>query len=53
MEFGIGVGAFLSGMLYANRAQHFDSTFLVCGLLAGIAFVFLLFLKKPRPDVRF
>src|SRR5688572_18873284 len=45
MEFGIGIGAFLSGIIYANKTEHFDKTFLVCSLLAGIAFLSLLFLK--------
>jgi MFS family permease len=43
MEFGIGVGAFLSGIIYANQTEHFDNTFLVCGLLSGLAFLYLLF----------
>lgn len=46
MEFGIGMGAFLSGMIYANKISRFDNTFLVCGLLAGVAFISLMVLKK-------
>lgn len=46
MEFGIGIGAFVSGLVYANHAENFASTFLVCGALAGIAFLYLSFGKK-------
>lgn len=42
MEFGIGIGAFSSGLIYGNQSGHFDDTFLMCGLLAGIAFLLLL-----------
>lgn len=45
MEFGIGMGAFLSGLVYGNDAGHFDDTFLLCGLLAGFAFIFLMTLR--------
>lgn len=47
MEFGIGMGAFMSGLIYANRISRFDSTFLVCGGLAGLAFLYLLFARTP------
>ena len=45
MEFGIGIGAFMSGLIYANQSGNFDNTFLMCGLLAGLAFVYLLFVR--------
>lgn len=48
MEFGIGTGAFFSGIVYGNDTAHFDNTFLLCALLAGIAFVFLVFKRAPR-----
>jgi MFS family permease len=48
MEFGIGMGAFLSGMIYANQTDRFDNTFLVCGSLAATASLFLLFSRHPR-----
>lgn len=48
MEFGIGIGAFLSGIVYGNKTERFDNTFLLCGLLAGIAFLFLLALEGRR-----
>ena len=46
MEFGIGMGALLSGMVYGNNSAHFSNTFLVCASLAGLAFVLLLLLAK-------
>lgn len=49
MEFGIGMGALLSGIVYANQTTRFDNTFYLCGSLAGIAFLFLMFLKS-RPS---
>lgn len=48
MELGIGVGAFISGFIYANNADNFFVTFLTCSLLAITAFVYLLFLKTPK-----
>lgn len=49
MELGIGIGALLSGFIYANDADNFFVTFLTCSLLALTAFVYLVFLKTPRP----
>ncbi len=42
MEFGIGIGAFLSGIIYGNHAGNFFSTFIVCGILSGAAFIYLM-----------
>jgi MFS family permease len=47
MEFGIGIGAFASGLIYANQSAHFITTFIVCGSLAGIAFLYLLIHRYP------
>lgn len=47
MEFGIGMGALLSGWIYANRISRFDSTFLVCAGLAALAFLYLAFARTP------
>jgi MFS family permease len=53
MEFGIGMGAFLSGIVYGNRAANFSDTFVVCGSLAGIACLFLIFvLVRERMQSR-
>ena len=42
MEFGIGIGAFMSGIIYANKSAHFFNTFIVCGILSGVAFIYLM-----------
>ena len=41
MEFGIGMGAFLSGWIYANDLSRIFFTFLVSSILSGIAFLYL------------
>jgi len=46
MEFGIGMGAFLSGIVYGNESANFSDTFVVCASLAGLAFLLLLLLSK-------
>lgn len=53
MEFGIGMGAFLSGMIYANQTDRFDNTFLVCCSLAATACLFLIFSRHPRRNPAF
>jgi MFS family permease len=47
MEFGIGVGAFASGLVYGNDANNFSLTFITCSVLAFLACVYLFF-KKTR-----
>lgn len=47
MEFGIGMGALLSGWIYANRISRFDNTFLICAGLAALAFLYLAFSRTP------
>jgi MFS family permease len=42
MECGIGIGAFASGLIYGNKPVHFFHTYLVCALLAGVAFIYLM-----------
>jgi MFS family permease len=49
MELGIGIGAFISGFIYANDPENFFVTFLTCSLLAITAFLYLVFLKTPKP----
>jgi MFS family permease len=41
MELGIGLGAFISGIVYSNDSSNFFLTFLLSSLLAGVAFVYL------------
>ena len=46
MEFGIGIGALASGLLYANQSSHFFLVFATSAALSLAAFAYLLF-KKP------
>jgi len=41
MEFGIGVGAFLSGWIYGDDTSRFFITFLISSSLSAIAFLYL------------
>ncbi|MEQ8302489.1 MAG: MFS transporter [Cyclobacteriaceae bacterium] len=53
MEFGIGVGAFASGIIYGNSSANFKATFFTGAFLAGIAFLYLMtrnMLDKPQYD---
>jgi predicted MFS family arabinose efflux permease len=47
MEFGIGFGAFASGLVYANNPERFGISFMICSALAGAALMYLL-MYKPR-----
>lgn len=42
MELGIGTGAFMSGLLYNNQSSNFFLTFIVSGVMAMTAFVYLM-----------
>lgn len=46
MEFGIGVGAFVSGIVYSNNAENFFITFLTCSILSVVGFIYLNTLGK-------
>lgn len=46
LEIGIGIGAFLSGYLYKGLSQMTPLPFFIAGLLASIALVVLLSLRK-------
>lgn len=48
MELGIGIGAFISGFIYANNSGNFFVTFFTCSLLAFTAFIYLIVLKTPK-----
>ena len=55
MEFGIGVGAFASGLIYANDPSRFAVSFLICAFFAGTALVYLFTfsrLRSPKPGMR-
>lgn len=41
MEFGIGMGAFLSAWIYGNESSHFFITFLISSILSLMAFLYL------------
>jgi MFS family permease len=52
MELGIGLGAFVSGLVYGNDSSNFLTTFIICSALAFIAFLYLLMQKKtPQPSI--
>ena len=43
LEFGIGMGAFLSAYLYGNNPENFDIAFGACGLLSVLALLYLIY----------
>jgi MFS family permease len=47
MEFGIGIGALASGLIYSNDATRFPYAFALGASLAVIAFSYLMFVRKP------
>jgi MFS family permease len=47
LEIGVGLGAFISGLIYKNNPAYFTYAFLVCSLLAVTAF-FQLLVSKPK-----
>jgi len=42
MEFGIGMGALLSGFIYGNQSSHFFITFMTCSALSLLSFIYLM-----------
>jgi MFS family permease len=50
MELGIGIGAFASGLLYGNDSSNFFVTFTACGLLALMAFFYLIISRQRIPQ---
>ncbi|MBS1682070.1 MAG: MFS transporter [Bacteroidetes bacterium] len=50
MELGIGLGAFISGLLYDNSPANFLTCFTICASFSLAAFVFLL-MQRPQPMV--
>jgi MFS family permease len=47
MEFGIGTGALISGLIYSNDAARFPYAFTLCASLAVVAFSYLMFARRP------
>ncbi|MFM8913843.1 MAG: MFS transporter [Flammeovirgaceae bacterium] len=52
MEFGIGLGAFCAGLIFANDTSNFFITFAPCMILAAVAFVFLAMSYKEKIERR-
>ncbi len=50
MEFGIGVGAFLSGLIYGDKSSMIFVTFLISSILSGVAFLYLLWLRRSTVE---
>ena len=48
MEFGIGFGAFASGLIYANDPSRFGLSFGICSGLAAVAFTYLLLSRTVK-----
>ena len=48
LESGIGVGAVISGWLFANNPENFRLVFLSSGGVAFLAFLILVFIKRDR-----
>jgi MFS family permease len=46
MELGIGIGAFASGFIYANKSDNFFVTFAICSALALMSFFYLLTVRS-------
>jgi MFS family permease len=51
MELGIGVGAFVSGTIYGNTHENLFETFLVCSILALLAFFVVIAHRKQKSAV--
>ncbi|WP_114747874.1 MFS transporter [Pleomorphovibrio marinus] len=47
LEAGIGLGALISGYIYANQDDRFSLVFMLCALTAGLAFLLLFFFSEP------
>ena len=48
MESGIGIGALVSGFLFANKSENFPLVFSIAGMFSLTAFTILLFLKNTK-----
>jgi MFS family permease len=49
MEFGIGVGAFASGLIFSNNTENFFLTFIFSSVLAFMAFLYLILFGRVTP----
>jgi MFS family permease len=50
MEFGIGFGAFASGLIYANEPSRFPFSFIICSSLAAFGLIYLLLYKRRSKE---
>lgn len=48
MELGIGLGAFITGLVFANRPENLVICFALCSGLALVALLFLLLRRHPK-----
>jgi MFS family permease len=48
LEAGIGIGALISGWLFANNTENFPLVFLTAASTAFLAFLILMFIKRDR-----
>jgi len=48
MELGIGLGALISGFVYANSHKNFITCFALCSLLSMIALIYLFTMKSRK-----
>jgi MFS family permease len=46
MEFGIGFGAFASGLIYANNPSRLITAFAICSAFAAVGFLYLMTKKE-------
>lgn len=48
LEAGIGIGAFVSGWIFANQVENFPLVFSIGAITSGIAFIYLFFIPKEQ-----
>ncbi|EON79389.1 major facilitator family transporter, putative [Lunatimonas lonarensis] len=48
LEAGIGLGALVSGWIFANQAENFSAVFTASAATAGVAFLLLWFIPKTK-----
>ena len=49
MEIGIGMGALISAYIFDNQAANIPMAFNSSAILAGLAFLYIQFVHKPKP----
>ncbi len=52
MELGIGVGAFASGLIYADQVPMIKITFLISSALSAVGFLYLLWVRRSVVEPR-